>query len=418
MKKYIEDLKKGIENYSQGSDFLIKKNNIKVINEHIKDIFTAEYLKNIGAFFTESLLSTKAVQQFKSAITAESVVLDPSCGVGSLLIEASRQLGVCTLLSDTLKQWNNVLKGFDIQPDFVEVSKLRLVLEALNRGVKKDCSIDEAIAYLDHIELRDALSILEEDVANITHLFMNPPFVSMLSPKRDYWGRGKTNSAAVFFDYYLRILPLHCNVVAILPDVLRSGSRFVHFRHFVNEKLHGKPVIWGRFSDSVDVDVFVLSGIKEFTQFQIEWVKSTDKNKLILADEFDVSVGAVVPYRDEQIGRRYPYFHPKNCKNWEIVNTAEEYRLFSGKTVQPPCVLIKRTSSPSDKFRAAATLIRLNEPIAVENHLIVVTPKDGSLRSCKRLLKVLAKAQTNQFLNEQIRARHLTLGAVKSIPID
>lgn len=58
-------------------------------------------------------------------------------------------------------------------------------------------------------------------------------------------------------------------------------------------------------------------------------------------------------------------------------------RAFDGKVIQPPCILIKRTSSPSDKFRAAATLVNLKQPIAVENHLIVVTPKDGKLKSCK-----------------------------------
>lgn len=418
MKKYIEELKTSIENYNQGNITFFKQNEIEVINVHIKENFTAEYLKKIGAFFTEPLLSLKAIQLFQNAITVESVVLDPSCGVGSLLIESSRQLGVRSLLSDTLKEWNNVLKGFDTQRDFIEISKLRIVLEALNRGVKKDCSIDQAITYLNNIELRDALSILEEDVTDVTHLFMNPPFVSTTSPKRDYWGKGKTNSAAVFFDYYLRMVSSYCNVVAILPDVLRSGSLFVNFRHFVNENLNGQAKIWGRFSDNADVDVFILSGIKECANSKIEWVKPVDEGKTILADQFNVSVGAVVPHRDKQIGKKYPYFHPRNCKNWEIINTAGEYRAFSGKVVQSPCVLIKRTSSPTDRFRAAATLIRLNEPIAVENHLIVATPKDGSLRSCKKLLKVLANARTSQFLNTQIRARHLTVGAVKSIPID
>ena len=137
MKKYIEELKTSIENYNQGNITFFKQNEIEVINAHIKENFTAEYLKKIGAFFTEPLLSLKAIQLFQNAITVESVVLDPSCGVGSLLIESSRQLGVRPLLSDTLKEWNNVLKGFDTQRDFIEISKLRIVLEALNRGVKK-----------------------------------------------------------------------------------------------------------------------------------------------------------------------------------------------------------------------------------------------------------------------------------------
>lgn len=418
MKNYINQLRHELNVCSSDIKILQKENNIDIINDVIKNIIGIESLRTLGAFFTPQALAKNAVNQFSTAITAESKLLDPNCGVGNLLIEATMSLGVQSSLSATLKIWNEVLYGFDIECNFIVITKLRLILAALARGVKLDCSIEQAESYLTNIKLKNALDITAEDISHITHLLMNPPFLRVDSPTRDYWKKGKVNSAGVFFDYYLRLIPVRCDVVAILPDVLRSGSRYSGFRQFVSENLVGKSAIWGRFSMNADVDVFVLSGIKEFTHSKIEWVKSADEGKPILADEFNVSVGAVVPYRDKQIGEKYPYFHPKNCKNWAIINTAEEYRHFSGKTFQSPCILIKRTSSPSDKFRAAATLIRLNEPIAVENHLIVVTPKDGSLRSCKRLLKVLAKAQTSQFLNEQIRARHLTIGAVKSIPID
>lgn len=417
MRAYIEILKQIIEDKSCNTQTLCEQHSMSRIDQMVRTNIFTEELKKLGAFFTEQVLAEQACKQFQSAITADSIVLDPSCGIGNLLVESSRQLGVCRLLSDTLKQWNKILKGFDIRADFVELTKLQLILEALRRGVEKDCSIDKAISYLNHIELRDALSISKEEIKGVTHLFMNPPFITIQAPKRDYWGNGKTNSAAVFFDYYLRLLPENSHVVAILPDVLRSGSRFAHFRKFVASELYGCLQVWGRFSVSADVDVFILSGQKMNSHCSLEWAKRPQLEGKILSSEYQVCVGPLVAYRDKQQGQLYPYFHPKNCKNWEIVTAVSEMRAFDGKVIQPPCILIKRTSSPSDKFRAAATLVNLKQPIAVENHLIVVTPKDGKLKSCKKLLKVLAKSEINHFLNEQIRTRHLTVGVVKMIPL-
>lgn len=415
MKIYIKRLKKMINSHIESNRRIEKSDILK--SSHITESYlTVEMRKKLGVFFTEAQLSAKAIRYFQQAITAESVVLDPNCGIGNLLLECSYQLGVSVNLSDTLKVWGAVLRGFDIQAEFIELTKLRLIMAALERGVKADCSLEKAMDYFKYIIQKDSLTVLTPSLNSVTHLFMNPPFVAMESPKRDYWGKGNTNSAAVFFDYYLRNVSEGCNVVAILPDVLRSGSRFKKFRTFVSENLLGQCDIEGRFSGSVDVDVFILSGHKCKDSLGVIWSSQniyTDN----LAKQYDVCVGPLVAYRDKQVGVLYPYFHSKNCKNWEIVTTVSETREFSGRSIQPPCILIKRTSSPSDKYRAAATLVNLKQPIAVENHLIVVTPKDKSLKKCIKLLKMLAKPEVNEFLNEQIRVRHLTVGVIKAIPL-
>ncbi|BFQ92338.1 N-6 DNA methylase [Gallibacterium anatis] len=415
MKTYIRQLKKAINAHIE-SNIRIKESDVLDSSNAIASYLPAEMRKEIGAFFTESRLSRKAIQCFQQAITAKSIVFDPNCGVGNLLLESSNQLGVYNHLSDTLKVWGEVLRGFDVQAEFIELTKLRLIMAALVRGVKADCSLEQAMCYFKYIIQQDSLAVSASILKSVTHLFMNPPFIAIDSPKCDYWGKGKTNSAAVFFDYYLRNVPDKCNIVAILPDVLRSGSRFKHFRDFVSENLQGKCDIEGRFSDTADVDVFILSGQKCKDGQGIIWSPQYI-NSHNLGEDYDVCIGPLVAYRDKREGNIYPYFHPKNCKNWEIVTAVSETREFNGKVIQPPCVLIKRTSSPSDKYRAAATLINLKQPIAVENHLIIVTPKDKSLKKCKRLLKMLERPEINQFLNEQIRLRHLTVGVIKSIPL-
>ena len=55
--------------------------------------------------------------------------------------------------------------------------------------------------------------------------------------------------------------------------------------------------------------------------------------------------------------------------------------------------------------------------VAVENHLIVVKPKNSSLSDCKKLMNILRSENTNNFLNKRIRLRHLTIQMVKDIPI-
>ncbi|HIB8922266.1 TPA: N-6 DNA methylase, partial [Morganella morganii] len=136
-----------------------------------------------------------------------------------------------------------------------------------------------------------------------------------------------------------------------------------------------------------------------------------------LSKLFDVRIGPLVAYRDPQEGNNYPYFHAKNSIAWSEISTATEFRKFSGKVIFPPFILIKRTSSPSDKYRASATLINLSEPVAVENHMIVLIPKTGKLSDCRKVMTILKSKKTNQFLNSRARMRHLTVNSVKDIPI-
>ncbi|EKO3877126.1 N-6 DNA methylase [Vibrio aestuarianus] len=390
---------------------LVDLDNIDLV---LRELLTIEEMREAGSFFTGQKLATKAVNLLP-AITSSSVVLDPTCGAGNLLIEASRKLGVEPTLSATLKVWGRVLRGYDIHLHFVEATKLRIIVEAINQGVEQDCDLDEAFELLPNIQFRDAFTIHSEELMDITHVLMNPPFTIMPSPRENYWKEGKVNAAGVVFDKYLRKLPKGCKVSAILPDVLRSGSRYSEFRKFVSESMQTDIKVWGRFNNKTDVDVFLLSGVIGENDQLVLWHSAEDAESTI-ADYFDVRTGPLVAYRDSEEGTMYPYFYPKICPQWEMVREAKEKRRFSGKALNPPFVVIKRTSSPSDRNRASATLINLREPVAIENHMIVVTPKDGKVKTCKRLMKVLQNQQTNDFLNERIRLRHLTVGVIKDIP--
>ncbi|WP_159725882.1 N-6 DNA methylase, partial [Acinetobacter proteolyticus] len=379
----------------------------------LRECLTIEEMREAGSFFTGQLLATATVKSLSVALTFDSVVLDPTCGAGNLLIECSRKLGVEYSLSATLTKWGKVLWGFDIHESFIESTKLRLVLEALRRGVQKDCTLEEALSFFINIRVKDALTITKNDICTITHAIMNPPFTIWPSPNKYYWKSGKINAAGIVFDHFLRVLPEGCCFSAILPDVLRSGSRYHLFRDFCSLKTDALCQIWGRFNKKTDVDVFLLFGklTTEERNEQIEWQESLG-SYIPLSERFDVKTGPLVAYRDIEIGPEYAYFHSKNTPSWEILTEATEQRKFKGTAISPPFIIVKRTSSPGDKYRATATIINVNKLVAVENHLIVIKPKSKSLKDCKKLLKILKSEATNEFLNKRIRLRHLTVQVI------
>ena len=387
------------------------------IDDILRGSLSIDKMRDAGSFFTGQKLSSLAVKRFKRAITFNSVVLDPTCGAGNLLIECSRQLGVEQYLSKTLALWGKVLRGYDLYESFIEASKLRIILEALNRGAIKDCSLKEALLYFPDIKVADAMSLQKEDLVSVTHAIMNPPFSSWDSPKINYWKQGKVNAAGILFDHYLRNLPKGCAISSILPDVLRSGSRYEAFRKFISKNLVGFCEIYGRFNEKTDIDVFILDGIIGISGKEIVWFLKLNKY-IPISDFFDVCIGPLVAYRDPLIGPSFPYIHSKNAPLWNTINKFDEYRKFKGRVIEPPFVVIRRTSSPSDKYRAAGTIITGKEYVAVENHLIVIKPKSSKFNDCKRLLKVLKGSKTNNYFNDRIRCRHLTVSIVKEIPFE
>ena len=393
--------------------------NLDSIDLILRDSLSIEEMREAGSFFTGGKLTEFTVSNLVKSkpLTFDSVVIDPTCGAGNLLLGCSRKLGVETTLSNTLEKWGKVLWGFDIHEAFVEATKLRLIIEALYRGVARDCNLEMALSLLPNIVCRDALLVNAEELFPVTHAVMNPPFTICPSPRTDYWKKGKVNAAGIIFDKYLRILPKGSAVSVILPDVLRSGSRYASFRDFVSENMKASCDIWGRFNNKTNVDVFILSGgCSNEHGLNITWFKQLGSyNKL--SEKFDVCTGPLVAYRDPEDGPSYPYLHPKNSHAWTTITEASEYRSFLGKVLEPPLIVIKRTSSPSDTYRASATLVNIKGNVAIENHMIVITPKSGKLKDCRSLMKILRSDSTNEFLNDRARMRHLTVKAVKEIPI-
>jgi hypothetical protein len=136
----------------------------------------------------------------------------------------------------------------------------------------------------------------------------------------------------------------------------------------------------------------------------------------MVGDRFDVHVGPVVPHRDSHAGPWHPYIWPKRLPTSGSFDPAGRSRRFAGRTFDPPFVAIRRTSRPEQAGRASGVIVVGDRPVAVENHLIVVLPKDGAASSCVKLVKVLDSQDSRDWLNRRIRTRHLTVVAISELP--
>lgn len=386
------------------------------LEKQIRALISIEDLRNIGSFFTSDKIAEKAKKSFTKHITKNSIVYDPTCGTGNLLISVSKSLPVNSSLELTLDLWGEVLRGYDLVPEFVECTKLRLILEAIHRGAtSKKSSLEALEKKLKYILVSNVLDELDT-LSNATHLIINPPYSLQKVPDEYTWCGGKLNIAAVFMAEILKSVNSNTHFTAILPEVLRSGSRYEKWRKLITEQSITSTDVIGRFNTKTDVDVFILSGYKtrSLNEPIASWTQETCAN--MVGDKFNVSIGPLVAYRDKKVGRESPYIYSRMLRAWDTVEKIETTRKTKTKLIQPPFVVIKRTSSPSDKFRAAATLVLGRDAVAVENHLIVLKPKRGNANICKKLVRTLKKESTNDFLNQRIRCRHLTVGAVKEIP--
>lgn len=390
------------------------ENNITA--KEVRSLIGIDTLRESGVFFTGDHLADKAVSRFTKEVNDDSFIIDPTCGSGSLLVAATKKLRIMPTASETLKKWGNQLCGIDIYPEFVYCTKLRIVLESLIRGSVLDEPLEKLVSYLTYIKQGNCLDY-KPQMGDATHIIMNPPFNSSENAVNYKWAKGKISNAAVYYYEIANSAKDGCCITAILPDVLRSGSRFENWRTNIAPLGQSEVSNEGRFDTHTDIDIFILSGtVSENSRCEIPWQAKETKFDLSIKDFFDVSVGAVVPYRDPHEGNLYPYIHPKSLPKWGELTSPEEYRHFLGRTYTPPFVAIRRTSGPRDKSRVVPTLILGREPIAVENHLIVLKPKRNGVKQCREVMKMLKQDYVNDFLNTRIRCRHLTVTAVSEIP--
>jgi N-6 DNA Methylase len=387
----------------------------------IRELVPISELRASGVFFTNRSLADQLVNLIVSDIKQGVNVYDPACGVGDLLLACARHFPISEDLTTTLKDWNKRLGGGDLYSAFIRATKVRLLLLAIERGSLPHTQPPLLEHLFSQIQVRDALA-QEEIIPQKICIVINPPYTMVQAPKTCTWASGLVSHAALFLEKYVYSASPGTKIVAILPDVLRTGSRYIRWRAHIEKCAKIEKIeLLGCFDTLTDVNTFVCQ--LTVGSFLVEkgmswWVSKAKDDQPVktVGEYFEVRVGPVVPHRHPLDGPVYPYIHAHQLPSWKSIEPTSEVRNFSGTIFVPPFVAVRRTSRPGDKYRAIGTIILGEQPVAVENHLIVLKPKSSELDDCLKLLEVLRCVQTNDWLDERIRCRHLTVTALRDLP--
>lgn len=416
-KEFVDNLKIELNSYKATPKKLWNETASRFVNgfaaEELRRLVSLEKRRNDGVFFTDSLLAEKVLELLQPAFDEQSIIYDAACGVCNLLIATANYFD-----KYNIQPFNkNYLLGTDIHPEFVDAANLRLQMNNLLLLPGKTANISQQ---------KKGYSILQKDglISNqfykaATHIFINPPFDQEKVEEKLDWAAGKVSMAAVFMEKAILFANPGTVIMAILPDVLRSGTRYQKWRNMVDKQCVTEKIkLLGQFDEHADVDVYAIKLIKRQKPIERILIEVKDANQgLTLKDIFDVCVGPVVDYRDEKKGPLRSYVVSKGLKSWCIQKEVDLKRKHSGASFKGPFVVIKRTSRTTDKNRAMATIINTGEPVYVDNHLIILKPKRNSIKACQLAIRILKDPKTNDWLNKEIRCRHLTVRVVSNIPI-
>lgn len=348
-------------------------------------------------------------------VRSRATIADPACGAGDLLLAAAWLLPLSSSIARTLRLWGRVLQGRDINATFVRTCRLRLALLASERHGRSWRGTEGQLAeLLPRICVGDGLGM--DFTEEATLILLNPPFGAVVT--HEEWGQGRLGRAAVFTASLLGRLPADAVVRAILPDVLRSGTNYRHWREHVESLMaveHVEAV--GRFDTWTDVDVFFLRGRVGVSGSAAAWWPHAEPSSDRVGDSFEVRVGPVVPHRDPKKGTSAPYLRARDLPLRGTYRAGDVRLRHEGRRFDPPFVAVRRTSRPDQgRTRVVGNLILGTEPVLVENHLLVCIPADRSEVSCRRLLEALEAPTATRWLNQRIRCRHLTVGALREVP--
>ena len=352
----------------------------------LQHLVPREERREKGTFFTSSITADSLWKDAIATLQPGSIVVDPACGAGDLLGPAANKINVSHIS-------NVVIRACDIDADFTKIAVARLRQSAgsqsgLVEGIQRDF-------------MEDATT-----VADASHVVLNPPFVPVIIDET--WASGQVNAAALFTIRALKNMQPGARLLAVLPDVLRSGSRYAAWReHIEGLSAVNRVEPLDVFDEQTDIHVFILDVTVGPAQGEASWNRTLSATTL--KDFADVRVGPVVPHRDPVTGPNCQYVTARSLTSGEA-----QYRQFAGRKDRGPFVLVNRTSRPGESPRVRARMWTGTEDVAVENHLLIVAPKDGV--SCADLFGVLTSQATADFLDDRIRCRHLTVRALKEIP--
>lgn len=388
----------------------------------LRRLVPSEERRKSGAFFTGSEIRTRVRQAVSEHGFAP--YFDAACGAGDLLLAAAETLRTGDDSLATLTSWSDQLLGRDISPSFVSASRARLVLAAVARHEAGQVRLGRP--FFRGVSVGDGTASTVLGARRGT-LLLNPPFGKQQAPPSCQWGSGGVSRAALYLEHAVRRLSPGSKVIAILPDVLRSGSSLGRYRADLESLIDVIEIVeLGQFDPWTDIDVFLLVGRRRPTPARrvtvdprrsASWTSPPTSAGPTLGEFFEVRVGPVVHTRDAMTGPWCPFLVAHELPRSGVVTLPASNRRFAGRTFQPPFVVVRRTDRPSKAGpRAVAVTVTGGKPVAVENHLLVLRPLDGRIETCQQAAEWLASDAIRTYLDLRIRCRHLTTAAVRDAP--
>ena len=224
----------------------------------LRRLTSREWRRDAGAFFTTSALRDGPFRESLPRAPRSLSALDPACGAGDLLLRWSDRLPIEPTLAETLDSWGRLLCGIDREAEFVRLARARLVLAASLRTPALGNTRDLR-SYFPSIEQGEGVGrLLEGDFAS--QVLLNPPFGTVQAPHWYDIATGRVSQAAVLTSAWLAGAASGDRLVALLPDVLRTGSRYNTWRETLESGASIQSIQpLGQFDDDVDIDVFLIS---------------------------------------------------------------------------------------------------------------------------------------------------------------
>jgi hypothetical protein len=370
-------------------------------------------LRNNGAFFSGDAITSFLL---KDIVKTKRTIFDPTAGCGDLILRYLDGLNVNSSFEKTIEDWETIVFAAERECSFVKMIKLRLwLLAKLKHG--KNLKISQCVLPNFDDRFRGVVhcdALKNHLFLNPSLILMNPPFQQVDSCGEYPWCSGKVSLAAIFLYEMLQRYPTAC-VAAILPDVLRAGSRYEKLRKLLKFDLQEQARIFGRFDSLTDVDVFTINfdpGRKKVIP-----QKKARRQRDLISDYFEVHVGAVVPYRDKNRGRECFYLTAKNVPPGSIIASVKERIKSCHAPVKGPFVVVRRTSSPSDKLRCVSAIVQSHSEFHLDNHMIYIKPNNSKceLKLCQQVHAFFSSAECTSIINNLIRCRHLTIQIIRNL---
>ena len=370
-------------------------------------------LRKRGAFFSGDNLVDFLLRDVP---IVKAGIYDPAAGCGDLLLRYLDKLELAASFRETMQEWESIVFAAELEPSFVKLLKLRiwLLLCLKYHVVTKlgELVIPDLKKRFAGVVCRDAFKYLPETMPTI--VIMNPPFQQVDSKSIYSWGTGKVSYAAIFLYEMYKRFP-KSRILAILPDVLRSGSRYEKLRTTVAPDLKSAVRVYGRFDKKTDIDVFVLDHRPDMRQRVLRNVGR--KQGWMICQDFDVHVGAVVPHRDTLKGRSCYFLTADNVPPGSNIIRVKEKTKSVHKPVKGPFVVLRRTSSPSDKIRCVSSIVSSSHEFHLDNHLIYLKPRvqKSELKRCQDVCNFFSSQECSAIVNRLIRCRHLTVRIIRNL---